>query len=430
MSGWRGWPPLAVGMVVLAGCGGGATPAGNGVGPTAVTIAAANGTTANSAGVVRAYQCLPGSLAATLRFSDGSSGNFTARVSWTSADSSIVRVSNGDIAVPGGTGFYTAGTLIPVSPGTTTVTATYATLTAQVPVNVGTPSSIGLVAVAADGTLTPATEVRLGAGTHAQYGLSAVTDGVRRTVTSAASWAVGGGFANVDATGLVTALGTGGPATLTAQFPICTQQVSAPLTVLDIAGIQIVPAFGDAPLPLENREPVQVLARLSDGTTQDISLQTTLGVTDATVAAFSTTANATNVLQPATVGAVTITAQLNSAFTALERTINVISTPLSVIQVAPTSAVVRAGSNETARFTATGTFGNGLVQDVTLGVDWAVSNTTLATVGTTVADAGIATAAGASAGETTVTASTTRETGVSPSTATLTVDTAESPVNR
>jgi hypothetical protein len=88
--------------------------------------------------------------------------------------------------------------------------------------------------------------------------------------------------------------------------------------------------------------------------------------------------------------------------------------------------VVRAGSNETARFTATGTFGNGQVQDVTRAVTWAVADTALATISDTASTAGVAVAAG----NTTVTASSTLETAVSPSTATLTIDSAENPVDR
>jgi hypothetical protein len=418
-------------LLVLAGCGGGASPVGNGIGPSSIAIAAATGTTATTEGVVRVFQCLTGGLTAALRFTDGSSGDFTSRVTWTSANPSVVRVSNGDIPVPGSSAVYAQGTLVPVSPGTAIVTATYATLTAQVTVSVGTPSAFSMAEIGQGAVMTPITTATLGAGTSAQFGVTAVIDGVSRDASSYATWTVGGsGIASVSAAGLVSALGAGGPATLTASFPNCAQSVASTISVANILGIELVPEFGTAPLLLENRERFDVLANLGNGIKQDVSLLATLAVTDSTVAAFMTGSGLSNILQPSAAGVETVTAQLNNAYTAPEQTINITSSPLTVISVAPATAVVRAGSNETARFTATGTFGNGQVQDVTRAVTWAVADTALATISDTASTAGVAVAAGNTTGQTTVTASSTLETAVSPSMATLTIDSAENPVDR
>lgn len=388
-----------IAVAALGACG---SPVGNGVGPVSIGLAAGSGTEVTAQGVTRVYQCFTGSVTATLYFSDGSTGDFTDRVKWSSSNTGVIRVSNGDIAAADGSGFYVAGTLIPVTAGNATIIADYSGLSMQMAVSAGVPSDFTILRN--DQTQrTPVTAASLGVGTAQQFSVSAITDGVRKNVSDFARWTIGGSIATVTRAGTVSARGIGGPTPLTASFLTCDNTVSADISVADISGIEIVPEFGSDPLLLGNSERINVLADLDDGTRQDVSLQADLSATDTNIADFLSGAGG-DILNPITTGSVTVQATLNDTYTAVDRVVDIVSSTLTAISVTPASAVLRAGSDGTVPFKATGVFGNGQSQDVTRSVSWAVTDTTLASISNDKADAGVATPGASFVGETTVTA--------------------------
>ena len=413
-------------VVLLASCSGG-SPVGNGIGPVSVGLTVTTGTEITGQNVVRVFQCFPGGLTATLYFSDGSSGNFTSRVKWSSSNPSAVRVSNGDIAVADGSGYYAAGTLLPVSPGNATLTANYSGLSAQIQVSVGAPTSLTLKQTV-QSVSSPVTDVSLGVGTTRQFTVSAVTDGVSKDVTSFAKWSINPSEASVSASGLVTALGAGGVTPLTASFPECTSSTSANVTVANITGITIVPEFGSDPVLLNNTEKFNVVASLDNGATQDVSAQAVLKTTDSTVASFPLDLFSNNTMQPLTVGTVTVQATFNNAFSAPDVVASIAQSTLSSFVVNPSSAVLRAGSDGVVAFKAIGTYANGQTQDITRAVTWAVLNPALAGIGNNHANAGFAVPSTTLVGQTQVTATppSTDSTAATTS-ATLTVDSTENP---
>lgn len=421
----RAFRPLAgAGLATLAAsllpaC---SSPVGNGVGPVSLALSAANGTTVTVQGVTRIYQCFAGGVTALLYFSDGTSGNFTNRVKWSSSNPGVVRVSNGDIPAPDGSGVYAAGTLVPIAPGNAQISATYSTLTQTMPVSVGVASNFTIKRVD-QSVPTPVSAASLGVGTAEQFRVSAVTDDVEKDVTAFARWTIGGSSATVSSAGVVSALGAGGPSPLTASFLNCDNTASADITVANITGIEIAPEFGSDPLLLGNSEKINVLADLDNGVKQDVSLQSVLTSTDGTIANFLN-----NILVPVAAGTVTVQAALNNTYMAPDQTVTVTSSTLTGLTVSPTSAVLRAGSDQYVRFQATGTFQNGQTQDVSRAVTWAVLDTTLATINNDKATAGFATPNASLIGQTTVTATpllTDSTAGVA--SATLTVDSAANP---
>ncbi len=423
-------PPAAVISVSLlfAACG---SPVGEGVKPISIGLAAASGTEVTVQGVTRVYQCFEGGLTAVLYFSDGSSGDFTSRVKWSSSNPGAVMVSNGDIPASDGSGFYAAGTLVPVTAGNSTVTAEYSTIKMQTQVSAGVPTGFSIRRVD-QSVPTPVADVSLGVGTTQQFVVSAITDGVSRDVSSFAHWTVGGSVAGVTAGGVVSAFGAGGPTPLTASFLNCSTTVSTNLTVANINGIEIVPEFGADPLLLSNTEKQNVLADLDDGTRQDVSLQASLTSTDTSIAAFLSDSGATNVLQPVSTGAVTLKATLNNIYTAPERVVNVVSSTLTGISISPATVLLRASSDQVAYFKATGVFQNGQTQDVTRQVTWAVADTTIAGISNDKATAGFAVPDTSTVvGQTTVTATpTTTDSTATVTSATLTVDSVANPESR
>lgn len=409
---------------LLGACG---SPVGNGVGPVSLTLAAATGTEVNVYGVTRVFQCFTGGITAALYFSDGSVGDFTSRVHWTSGNPSAVRVSNGEIAAADGSGTYPAGTLIPVSPGSSTVTADYDGLKADMLVSVGAPSGF-TISQRVQQVARPASDVSLGVGTTQQFLVSAVTDGVSHDVTSFAKWTLDSTIGSITAGGLVTALGAGGPTPLTANFLNCTNSVSTQLTVANILGIEIQPEFGSDPVLLNNSERLDVLASLDNGAKQDVSALAHLVTTDPSVASILVDLSATNILQPLTTGAVTVQATLDDRYTAPDVVVNIAQSTLTGITLSPSSAVLRAGSDGVAYYKAIGSYQNGQSQDITRSVTWAVIDGTLASISNAKGLAGFATPNASLVGQTLVTATppATDSTAAVVS-ATLTVDSTANP---
>ena len=132
----------------------------------------------------RVFRCILNQVRAFSTFTDGNLGEFTSRVTWSSSDESILRVSNaveGD-EVPGRDGlFYGIGTLLPqratADGETVTVTATFPGLPpATIEVTVGEPGPI---------TLEPA-RLLLAPNTSAPLRAMTTLDGVMSDVTTSA----------------------------------------------------------------------------------------------------------------------------------------------------------------------------------------------------------------------------------------------------
>jgi hypothetical protein len=92
---------------------------------------------------VSAFECFTRSVTVIAEFTDGIPGDFSQRVRYRSDNEAVVRISNGDVVVPGRPGVaYVRGTLVPVSAGSATVTAEFGGLTDSVQVVVRRPESI------------------------------------------------------------------------------------------------------------------------------------------------------------------------------------------------------------------------------------------------------------------------------------------------
>lgn len=104
------------GAMSLVGCGG--IGIGDGNAPKSMEIRV--GGLAEGAEV---FVCSSQVPQARLEFTDGSIGDFVYRVDWTSSDPDILTVSDGTIAAP--SGVFVNGALLPKSPGTVTLTASY-----------------------------------------------------------------------------------------------------------------------------------------------------------------------------------------------------------------------------------------------------------------------------------------------------------------
>jgi hypothetical protein len=422
------------GLGSLAACNG---AVGSGNAPRNVVIAAPSTTVVLP--TLHMYQCLTSGLRALLYFTDGSVGDFTARVKWSSSNPGAVQISNGDIAGPGGVGFYANGTLIPGSPGSAVVTADYFGITSQVAIGVDTIGSIQ-VKVIQNGVYTPLTRfninstsattgMSLAAGTTAQLAATAMLNGVETDVSKLATFGFQNdnpGAATMSNAGLLTASYTGVqsvPLVPVASFAPCDKSnITDPaangivVTVRPVQSVAIQPEFPqtdptNTSLPqliVGNSEKFTVVATMSNGDTQDVSAQSTLTLAggQGVIGTFISGANgANNLLSATAVGSEAIFATFtggNTVFTAPNLTISTAIRQLNQITTCwsdpftyafvsigtcPASqgnASVQAGSLTPVQYHDIGSYesdtGAPITQEITRQTSWTLLNSGIATI--------------------------------------------------
>ena len=334
--------PLLCGLLGLAGLGLGACSesVGSGVAPLNVVITSPGTTIPVTS--MQMYECLVSSLGAVMYFSNGSAGNFTGRVTWSSSNSGTLEVSNGDIPIPGTTAsFYPAGTLVPQHTGTAVITANYFGIVNQTTVTVSAPEYFVMQAIV-QGSRVPLSlyndpyktgnspygnNFYMGSGTSVQLSAIANLNGVETDVTLDGVWGFqnaaddGTAGATVNATtGLLTAGASGASTQLvpTITFPSCPQELTSPLnqytmTVEPVSGVVLSPEF-DPGTPASSGTPASVptsitlypsteerintIGTLNNGALQDVSASTTLvSSTSSTLVFVGNGAGTNNVLE-------------------------------------------------------------------------------------------------------------------------------------
>lgn len=422
-------------LALLAACGG---TVGNGNAPKTLFITTPSATTIANVGALQTFECLTYALAAFLQFTDGESGNFTSRIVWSSDDTNVVQVSNGDIPVadlPGA--FYAAGTVIPVSPGTAVVTGDYYGITSQVVITVNAPTSILVKTVVQNNPVVPSGNAFvMGIGTTQDLVVTALLNNVESDISQYADWSfqqpntsiativplltASGGRSG----GRITAVGQGGPLLPVASFPTCpldstlahnnagnngpTADLS--FAVQHIQSIALQPEFaGNPQLIVGNTEKFFVQANLANGQQQEISLQSSLTSSNPSILAFDTAAPISNLLVavasggPAVIGATFQNG--GTVFQAPSLTVSAVNgvlgsfsvcyTPVNqIITSCPASqpnATMTAGRLTELQYHAIGSFDSGTVnQEITRQVSWSSGSPTVANLNNGPAFGGIA----------------------------------------
>lgn len=327
------WLPrglMLAAAAVLSACGGGGSGdsggiVGDGVKPDHLEIFANNNINQNSSALT--YQCELMQLRARLVFSDGTAGDFTRRVSWSSSSKGVAEISNRDIPVVDGSGVYDAGVVVPHGGGTAVIRADYQGLKASFQVQVGVPDPNGfrivsglttdpnyLKPLARDGQLVAQqTPLWLANGTTYPIRAVASLNGVPTDVSTYALWGFqnGGdpGSITVSTAGVVSALQTGARQVLELRFPSCETTVTLPVNTVNIHSVSLVPEFGSDPLVVGNTEQLRTLADLGNDDNgqpipqQDVSVYMTPQLNDTDTLTFVTTGGVTNIVQAASAGA-------------------------------------------------------------------------------------------------------------------------------
>lgn len=303
-------------------------------------------------------------LKATGIYSDGSTQDLTAQVSWSSS-SSAVTVSNaagsqGSVmgANQGSSTVSAASTTTPVVTGSTTVTVTAAALV-SIAVNPASPTVV--------------------AGLQQQFtAVGTYTTGITQDITASVSWS----SSNQAIATISNAAGTQGEATTLSQGSTTITAAmgsingSSTLTVGPAALVSISVNPADPSIALGTSQQFTALGSYSDSTTQDITTAVTWSASPGGLVIISNTTGSNGLATSTGEGVATITATFGSVSGNAQLTVT--SAVLTSIAVNPTSVSIYQGASQ--QFTAMGTYSDSTTQDVTASVAWSAGTGAVATV--------------------------------------------------
>lgn len=292
-------------------------------------------------------------LQATGSYSDGTTKDLTASVTWSSANANTASVSAAGVVTGAATGVTTVTARSGNFSGSTQITVTTSNLCAA-------PVSI---AVAPVNPTVPVntTQQMVATGTNTDASTCDITDLVTWSSSTIAN-------ATVSASGLVKGVAAGS-ATITATLGSVTGSTSVTVTAPSIASISVTP--DDLTLAIGVGQQYTASAIYSDGSIQDLATGVTWTSSNTNIATIDGKGLATTLAS----GTTTITATVGT-FTD-SSVITVVPAHLQTITLAPTSVTMAAGTQQ--QFTAVGNFDDGSTQ-VLVSALWSSSSTSVLTI--------------------------------------------------
>ena len=328
-------------------------------------------------------------LTATGIYSDGSGHDLTNSVTWVSSNTGIATCS-------------LTGKVTSVAAGTSQITAASGGITGSIIVT-ATPATLVSLVVS---PLQPSIAIGF---TEQFTAIGTYSDTTTHDLTNAVTWSTSNpNVATCSVSGLATSINTGSTtitATMAISQPIAgTISGSTTLTVTPgtLISINVTPVNASVPLGI----PQQFMATgiFSDSSTKDLTASVTWSSSDETIAVISNAAGTKGMASPVSAGSATITAamvvsQPIAGTISGSTTFTVTPEALTTIIVTPANPSITLG--DVLQFTATGTYTNNSIADLTGFVTWSSANTSIAVVGNIGAN-GKATSI--AAGSTTITA--------------------------
>ena len=288
-------------------------------------------------------------------FSDGTTQDVTADVSWSSANLAVAPIEN--------TGFASA-----LAPGTTRVTASLGGQTAS------NSSLIVTDATLVSTVVMPAHPV-IGLNTSEQLHLiGAFSDGTTQDLTTCGSWTSSDNSAAFPepTLGLINGLGVGN-ASVTATCGGSSAFTVVNIVAKTLVSLALTPSQGA--VSLGDKQVFALIGTFSDGSTQEIDQNVTWGTSNALIATLA------GGVPGEAIGISTGLASISGSYnglTAPNATLRVLDKPLVSLAVTPVNPSVPAGSSQ--QFTATGTNSDGSTEDYSQIVTWTSSNPALLTI--------------------------------------------------
>ncbi len=286
------------------------------------------------------------------QYSDGSLRDVTDAATWSSAAPSIASV--------GDTGL-SKGLVTAFAPGTAGVTAHHAGGSASTTVTVS-PAALRQLSV------TPAT-ASLARGTQRQLSVTGTfSDGSTRDLTAQATWSSSAEsvatVSNASGTeGTVTAVQEG-VASLTASFGGQQSTASVTVTAASLSSVELSPASPS--VPVGGTTPLSATGVYSDSSRQPLTASCGWSSDEPQVATVSNAPGAQGQLRGVAEGTTIVRADCGGV--ASQVTVRVSAAALSTISLSP--AGLRLAQHTAGRLTASGTWTDGAVRDVTTQVTW------------------------------------------------------------
>jgi uncharacterized repeat protein (TIGR03803 family) len=309
---------------------------------------------------------------ATGTFSDNSTQNISADLTWTSSNSAVATVSSSGLVSTVGAGSTTITATCKVASvcgslaGTTTVTVTAATLV-SIAVTPPAPS----VALGVNQSFTAT-------GTYSDNSTQNLTTQV--TWTSAMS-----SVATISTAGVAHPVATGTSQITATLGSVTSSPVTLTVTSATLVSIAITPPAPS--VALGTNESFTATGIYSDNSNVNLTTQVMWHSATPVVATISNAVGTAGVAHPLTTGTTQITAVLGSV-TSPAVTLTVTAATLVSIAVTPPAPSVALGVNE--NFTATGTYSNSSTVNLTTQVTWTSATTVVATISNAVGTKGVA----------------------------------------
>lgn len=351
-------------LVVAPASGGSGGGGGGGSSPTLSSISVSPSTF--SVATAQTKQ-----LSAEGVYSDGTTQDVTAQVTWSSNPNNFVSVSLGGLA----TG---------VSPGSSTITATLGSVSGTA---TGTVNAVVLNSI----TVTPsAASVAIGQ-TQSFTANGVFSDGSSTDMTDSVSWSSSAtNLATVNATGIATGVSAGSPHIIATAGAI-TGSASLTVTPAVLVSIDISP--DGQSIPIGGQYQLTLTGSYSDNTTQDFTSATWSSSDPSTASVDSNTGIVTGVAN-SNGNPVTITAVAGGLSTTT--TVYVTSAVINSIVLTPATASIAKGT--TQQYAVNAIYTDGTIQPLSTGLTWNSSTPAAAGVDAN----GLATGIGA--GQATITA--------------------------
>jgi len=309
-------------------------------------------------------------LTATGTFSDATTQDLTAQVTWASGTTATATISP--------TGLVQA-----VEVGTSTITAVLGSVTGS--------TLLTVTAAVLDSIAVTPTNPSVAKGRVQQFvAIGTFSDATTQNLTTQVTWASSdptiATISNAAGSqGLATTLQVGA-ATISATLGTISGSTTLTVSAAVLDSIAVTPA---APSVAAGRtQQFTATGTFSDATTQDLTTQVTWASSDPAIATISNAAGSQGLAATLRAGAATISATLGTISGATVLTVT--AAVLDSIAVTPTAPSVAAG--RTLQFTAIGTFSDATTQDLTTQVTWASSATSIATISNAAGSQGLATA--------------------------------------
>ena len=305
---------------------------------------------------------------ATGTYTDGTTQNLTSTVTWTSSNGSVAAINASGVATGTGTG---AATLSASYQGQTASTSSF-----QV-----TPAT--LVSIA----FSPASP-SVAIGSSAQVTVTGTfSDGTTQNLSSSASYSSSNAsVVSINSTGVITGVAPG-TTTITVTVNGTTSSFTAAASTATLTGITITPAT-PANMAKGTTQQFAATGTYSDGSTQNLT--STVTWSSSTASVF--TVNSTGLVTAVSIGNGQLTASYQGQ-TATTPVLQVTAATIASIAITPATASVISGAAQ--QFTATATYTDSTMQNVSNSATWSSSNsallgingTGLATAGTTTSTA-------------------------------------------